>query len=70
VSGEDGELLTIEQLAERLGLKANTLYAWRHQGKMPDPDQRYGRLMLWRWATIERCDVPVIQRRVIGRPQA
>lgn len=60
------DLLTAEQVAAAHGVTVNALYTLRHRGGMPDPDQRYGRLMLWKWRTVEGLTF----RRAIGRPQA
>lgn len=67
------ELVTVDIIAARLGASANTVYAWRRQGKLPDPDQSLGPnggIHLWRWATIECLELPPPRSRLIGRPQA
>lgn len=69
MTGQDDpdELLTVEQIAARKDVAPATVYGWRHRGLMPDPDQRYGRLMLWRWKTVEGLE---IDRSATGRPRA
>ncbi len=47
------KLLTITQVAERVGLLRNTLTAYKVKGLMPPPDEQYGRTPLWREETIE-----------------
>ena len=38
-------LLTIDQVAEYLGVSRQRLYAWRHEGKGPPAIQLEGRLL-------------------------
>jgi excisionase family DNA binding protein len=45
-------LLTIEDLAEYLGVSVATLYAWRYHRQGP-PGFRVGRHVRYRWADIE-----------------
>lgn len=45
-------LLTLSQVAERLGLTMGTVSAYRSRGKMPEPDLQYGRTPLWKPETI------------------
>jgi len=45
-------LLTVEDLAEYLGVPVATLYAWRYQRQDP-PGFRVGRHVRYRWADIE-----------------
>ena len=45
-------LLTIEDLAEYLGVPVATLYAWRYHREGP-PGFRVGRHIRYRWADIE-----------------
>jgi len=46
-------LLTVEDLAEYLGVPVATLYAWRYQRQGP-PGFRVGRHVRYRWADIEK----------------
>ena len=41
-------LLTIDQVAEHLGVSRQRLYQWRHQGKGPPAIQLEGRLLRYR----------------------
>ena len=41
-------LLTIDQVAEYLGVTRQRLYAWRHEGRGPTAIQLEGRLLRWR----------------------
>ena len=45
-------LLTVEDLAEYLGVPVATLYAWRYHRQGP-PGFRVGRHIRYRWADIE-----------------
>ena len=45
-------LLTVDDLAEYLGVPVTTLYAWRYHRKGP-PGFRVGRHVRYRWADIE-----------------
>jgi excisionase family DNA binding protein len=45
-------LLTVEDLAEYLGVPVATLYAWRYHRQGP-PGFRVGRHLRYRWADIE-----------------
>ncbi len=45
-------LLTVENLAEYLGVPVATLYAWRYQRQGP-PGFRVGRHLRYRWTDIE-----------------
>jgi excisionase family DNA binding protein len=45
-------LLTVEDLAEYLGVPVATLYAWRYHRQGP-PGFRVGRHVRYRWADIE-----------------
>jgi len=46
------DLLTVKQVAERLGLSMSTVTAYRARGRMPKPDKQYGRTPLWKEETI------------------
>lgn len=45
-------LLTVEDLAEYLGVPVATIYAWRYHRQGP-PGFRVGRHVRYRWADIE-----------------
>ncbi len=45
-------LLTVEDLAEYLGVPVATLYAWRYRRQGP-PGFRVGRHVRYRWADVE-----------------
>lgn len=65
------ELLTITEVADRLGVTRNNIYVWRARGLMPPPDRALrGGSLLWRWATIAGANLPPRRNRAIGRPQA
>jgi excisionase family DNA binding protein len=47
-------LLTIPEVAARIGVGRTTIRAYRARGQMPAPDQQYGRTPLWRASTIDK----------------
>lgn len=61
------DLLTAEEVAAAHGVTVNAIYTARSRGTMPPPDRRFGRALVWRWATVEGLE---FRTRVIGRPQA
>ena len=48
----ESPLLTSTEVADLLGVKVNTVTAWRSRHRMPEPDVTYGRTPLWREDTI------------------
>lgn len=48
------ELLTLSEVAERLGLALGTVSAYRARGRMPEPTVQYGRTPLWSEDVIDR----------------
>ena len=46
-------LLTIDQVAEHLGVSKQRLYAWRHEGKGPPAIQLEGRLLRYSQASLD-----------------
>lgn len=48
------KLLTLDEVAELVGVKRNTLTAYRVRGQMPEPDKQYGRTPLWKESTIKK----------------
>ncbi len=49
----DKPLLTIEEVAEHLGVPRQRLYSWRHEGKGPPVIQLEGRLLRYRQADLD-----------------
>ena len=51
------QLLTVQEIAEWLGVTPSTIYAYNSRGQMPEPDARYGATNLWKESTIRqwRC---------------
>ena len=45
-------LLTVEDLADYLGVPVTTLYQWRYRGEGP-PGFRVGRYIRYRWPDVE-----------------
>ena len=45
-------LLTVEELADYLGVPVATLYQWRHRGEGPS-GFRVGRYIRYRWVDVE-----------------
>ena len=48
------EMLTLTEVAHRLGLAVGTVSAYRTRGRMPKPDLQYGRTPLWKPETIAK----------------
>lgn len=46
-------LLTVNEVAEWLGVEPNTLHAYLARGQMPEPDEKYGVTNLWKESTIK-----------------
>lgn len=47
-------LMTVDEVAEYLGVKRQTVTAYKARGQMPAPDKQYGRTPLWRESTITK----------------
>lgn len=47
------DLLTISEVADRLGLSTSTITSYKARGYMPQPDTQYGRTPLWKVTTID-----------------
>ena len=47
-----GRMLTTKEVAERLGVKPNTVSGYRHHGYMPPPDGKLGKTVWWWEGTI------------------
>jgi excisionase family DNA binding protein len=47
------QLLTVEDLADYLGVPVATIYAWRYRRQGP-PGFRVGRHLRFRWSDVER----------------
>lgn len=45
-------LLTVNEIAEWLGITPSTIYAYLTREQMPSPDEKYGVTSLWRESTI------------------
>ena len=54
MSSKSEPLLTLGEIAEMIGVKANTVSAYISRGQMPEPDKRYGRTPLWKLSTIKK----------------
>lgn len=46
--------LTAEEAAETIGIAVRTWWAWDRQGRVPEPDLRWGKVVRWRVATIDQ----------------
>lgn len=55
--------LTVEQVAERLGVKSATVRQYHWRGDMPPADGRVGNSPIWKTETIERWRRPGRGRR-------
>ncbi|PSK96041.1 AlpA family transcriptional regulator [Murinocardiopsis flavida] len=47
------DLMTVKDVAERLGVKPETVRQYKLRGDLPEPDGLAGRSPLWRAAAIE-----------------
>lgn len=55
IHAEDGaELVTLEEIAEQLGVVPTTLHAYRSRGRMPEAAGSVGRTLVWRSPAIQR----------------
>lgn len=48
------DLVSLKQLAERLGVPYRTAVQWRHRQRLPAPALMAGRSPVWEWPTVER----------------
>lgn len=48
------DLLTNDQVAERVGLAYDTLYSYRRRKSFPEPDTYFGRTPLWKIETVDK----------------
>lgn len=60
------DMLTITDVAERVGVKRQTIDAYRLRGLMPEPDGYLGKSPWWRAKTIDRWNAT---RNQLGRPR-
>lgn len=50
----DDALLSLDDLAQLLGVAKRTLHHWRANGQLPDPDLVVGKTIRWWRSTITR----------------
>jgi len=62
------EYWTLQEVAERLGLSEGTVSGYRSRGRMPKPDQQFGRTPLWKPETIAAWRMS--QRRRIDKEES
>lgn len=48
------ELVGCQEIAERLNVPPNTVYAWRHRKLLPEPEHTVGGRPAWKWSTIRQ----------------
>ncbi len=48
------DLLSTQQICERLSIAPRTLQTWRQSGRFPAPDLAVGKTLRWRRASLER----------------
>lgn len=58
-------LVSPEEFATYLAIGRRTFQTWRGVGKLPPPDLSLGKIIRWRWTTIEAW---MEARRRIARP--
>jgi transposase len=46
------DVVGAKEIAERLGVPANTVHVWRKRGVLPEPDGFVSGMPAWKWATI------------------
>lgn len=51
---KEDPLLTIDEVAARLGVTTSTVRAYKARGQMPEPDKTYGTKPLWLESTIQQ----------------
>ncbi|RKX21206.1 MAG: PTS fructose transporter subunit IIA, partial [Candidatus Zixiibacteriota bacterium] len=49
---EENNLLTVKEIAEKLGVKKSTIYHWSHIGYIPTV--KLGNLLRFRWSSVLR----------------
>ena len=54
VTNKQARLLTVRDVAVHLGVSESSVTAYKATGRMPEPDQTYGRTPLWKQSTIDR----------------
>jgi predicted DNA-binding transcriptional regulator AlpA len=61
------EWLTNTDIAERTGLKIDTLYKYRKRNTLPEPDKYIGRTPVWKQETIDNwvSDRSTIEKEII-----
>lgn len=61
-------LLTVQELAEYLGVPVATLYQWRHRREGP-PGFRVGRHVRYRWSDVQGWITELLGRSENERPR-
>ena len=65
----DDSMLTVRDVAARLGLAVSTVQTDRRDGRLPEPDGLVGRVPWWRPATIDRWQAARPGRGRAGIPR-
>mgnify|MGYP002741943758 CR=1 FL=1 len=65
----DDSMLTVRDVAARLGLAVSTVQTYRRDGRLPEPDGLVGRVPWWRPATIDRWQAARPGRGRAGIPR-
>ncbi|WDU48702.1 helix-turn-helix domain-containing protein [Taylorella equigenitalis] len=50
---QDLRLFTINEVAQVMGVKKQTIYTWLHRKQMPEPDIKLKRYTRWKYPTIK-----------------
>lgn len=58
ITSPGDHLLTSNEVADKLDVKVDTIYRYRSQGLMPQPDEVTGRTPRWRESTIDNWERP------------
>jgi hypothetical protein len=48
------DIVDMEEVARRLGVKKETVRMWRYRQLVPEPEWVFGDQPVWRWATIRK----------------
>lgn len=47
------DLVSTAEIAERLGVKKNTVHQWRYRNLFPAPDWQLSIGPVWKWSTVK-----------------
>ena len=53
MTGDDSDIVGAREIAERLGVKRETVNMWMHRALLPKPAGRASGVPVWRWPDVE-----------------